>query len=245
MGNTSYISYILSFAEGLLTFVSPCILPMLPVYFFYLAGVSTGEESLAYADAAVPEGAAGRNKSRLAVNSIGFVIGFTVVFVLLGATATSFGHFLKSHLDIFRKISGIIMVVFGLNFIGILKIGFLNVEKRIEYEVENLNIVKSAIFGITFGFAWTPCLTAFLGSVLLMAGSSGTITQGIVMLLIFSAGLGVPFIFTALVFDKAKDIFMRIRRYNRIINMVSGIVLILAGILAYTDNLKYLNTIFQ
>lgn len=224
-----YASYVLSFVEGILTFISPCILPLLPVYFSYLAGSGEKEER-----------ATGAGKGRLLLNSIGFVAGFTAVFVVLGATATSMGHFLKSNIDIFRKASGMIMVVFGLNFMGVLRIDFLNKEKRLEYNFKHLTFLRSIVFGMVFGFGWTPCLGAFLGSALLMAGNSQTITQGIAMLLAYSTGLGIPFILTAVIFDRIKSTFRQIQKHNRIISIVSGILLILAGILVYADKLKYL-----
>ncbi|MCR4435388.1 MAG: cytochrome c biogenesis CcdA family protein [Clostridiales bacterium] len=231
------VSYILSFTEGVLTFISPCILPVLPVYFFYLAGLSYGEKG----GGDNPPKITGH---RLFINSIAFVLGFTAVFVILGATATSLGFFLKSHLDVFRKVSGVLMVVFGLSFMGIFKLGFLNLGKRIHYEFRELKFFNSIVFGMVFGFAWTPCLTAFLGSVLLMAGSSETVFEGMKLLLVYSAGLGLPFILTSLVFEKIRNTLGQVPKYGRIINMISGIVLILAGILVYTDNLKYLNTLF-
>jgi len=183
------------------------------------------------------------NKTRMLVNSLGFVVGFTVVFVMLGAVATSVGQFLKDHIDILRKISGIIMILFGLNFIGILKLNFLNVEKRIDFRFKELKFISSAVFGIVFGFGWTPCLGAFLGSALLMAGNSETLWQGILLLLIYSLGLGVPFIITAIIFDRVKSSIRLIQKYSRIIGIISGIVLILAGILVFTDSIKYLGTI--
>ncbi len=227
-----YYSFILSFAEGILTFVSPCILPMLPIYFFYLAGIS-GEENTA----------TDLRKSRLIMNSIAFVAGFTIVFVLLGATATVLGGFLKEHINAVRKISGIIMILFGLNFMGILKIGFLNMEKRIGYEFKELRFFNSMLFGGVFGFSWTPCVGTFLGPALLMAGNSDTVTQGIILLFLYSAGLGVPFLLSAVLFEKVNDYIKKVQRYNRIINIFSGIVLILAGIFVFTDSLKYLNGI--
>lgn len=226
------VSYIFSFIEGILTFISPCILPLIPVYFLYLAGVS-GERTQAG-----PE-----SKNKLLINSVGFVIGFTIVFVLLGAAATSLGHFLKSHIDIFRKVSGVIMIIFGLNFMGVLKLKFLNVEKRLEYRFKELKFFNSIIFGAVFAFGWTPCLGAFLGAALLMAGNSDTLLQGILLLLVYSAGLGVPFILAAVAFEKVKNSIGKVQRYSKITGIVSGLVLIAAGILVFTDKLKYLGTL--
>jgi len=229
---SSYYTYLISFLEGILTFISPCILPLLPVYFFYLAGETGGSGSTqAY------------NKRRLVINSIGFVIGFTLIFLLLGAAATTLGQFLKSHIDIFRKISGIVMVIFGLNFTGVFNIKFLNAERRFEYKFKELGFINSIIFGGVFGFAWSPCMTAFLGSVLLMAGNSETLLHGISLLFVYSIGLGVPFILSSIIVDKIKDSFKFIQKHSKLIKIISGIILILAGLLVFTDRLKYLSTL--
>jgi cytochrome c-type biogenesis protein len=216
------ISYVLCFLEGIFTFVSPCILPMLPIYFLFLAGV-TAEENI--------------NRRKLLFNAIGFVLGFSIIFVLLGSTATALGSFLKDNFDIFRKISGVIIVIFGLNFVGILKLGFLNIEKRFDYEYKEQRFLNSIVFGMVFGFGWTPCVGAFLGTALLMAANSQSLWQGILLLILYSAGLGVPFILTSIIFSSINDTFKKINKFSRMISAISGILLILAGILVYTNHL--------
>lgn len=223
------VSYLLTFIEGLLTFVSPCILPMLPIYLLYLAGSAEGRDST---DA--------RDKGRLVSNAAGFIIGFTVVFVLLGATVTSLGHFLSNHKELLRKLSGTVMMLFGLNFAGILKLSFLNIEKRFDFKFGRLKFLSSIVFGMVFGFGWTPCLGAFLGSALALASSSGTLLQGMTLLFLYSIGLGIPFIISAVIFSRVKDAFMQLQKHSRLISLISGILLILAGILVFTDSLKYI-----
>ncbi|EPR10195.1 cytochrome c biogenesis CcdA family protein [Ruminiclostridium papyrosolvens] len=220
----SPIYYFLTFTEGILTFISPCLLPMLPIYFIYLAGGS--EQNI-------------NPKSRLLINSIGFVIGFSLVFTVLGATATSLGHFLSNHRGLLEKISGAIMIVFGLNFIGILKISFINVEKRIDFQFKSLRFITSIIFGMVFAFGWSPCLSSFLGSALALASNSKTILEGVLLLLCFSIGLGIPFIITSIIFEKVKGAFKKIQTHIRTINVVSGALLIIAGILVFTGSFKY------
>jgi len=222
----SNFPYMLSFLEGILTFISPCILPMLPIYFFYLAGVS-GEEEI--------------RRGKLLLNSTGFVLGFTIIFVILGATATTLGNFLNDNITIFRHISGLVMIVFGLNFMGIYNLNFLNVDKRLNYSMNDLNLIKSIIFGMVFAFGWTPCVGVFLGSALLMASNLNSIWQGIILLLLYSAGLGLPFILSAILFDSINTTFKQIQRFHRIIGIVSGLVLVLAGILVFTNKLSYLS----
>lgn len=226
----SPIYYFLTFIEGILTFISPCILPMLPIYFLYLAGEN--DQNLKQLNP---------GKSRLLINSIGFVIGFTVVFTVLGATATSLGHFLANHRSLLEKISGIVMIVFGLNFIGILKLNFINMEKRIDFQFKSLGFISSIIFGMVFVFGWSPCLSSFLGSALALASNSKTIFQGILLLLFFSIGLGIPFIITSIIFEKVKGAFKQIQSHSRTISIVSGALLIIAGILVFTGSLKYFN----
>ncbi|ACL76011.1 cytochrome c biogenesis CcdA family protein [Ruminiclostridium cellulolyticum] len=226
----SPIYYFLTFVEGILTFVSPCILPMLPIYFLYLAGES--DKEIKQSTTA---------KGRLLVNSIGFVIGFTVIFTLLGATATSLGYFLSNHRNLLEKISGLVMILFGLNFIGILKINFINMEKRINFQFKRLKFISSILFGMVFAFGWSPCLSSFLGSALAIASNSKTVFQGILLLFFFSIGLGIPFIITSIIFEKVKGAFKKIQAHSKTISIVSGALLIVAGILVFTGSLKYFN----
>jgi cytochrome c-type biogenesis protein len=210
--------YLQSFFEGVLTFISPCILPMLPIYFIYLAGDTEGDK--------------GKNKKKrnLVLNSIGFVIGFTIIFVLLGATATSLGVFFKEKKSTLKIISGIIVFIFGLNYTGFIKIGILNKQKRLDFQFEKLNFLKSIIFGMVFSFAFSPCVSAFLASVLARTSVSDTLIEGMLLLFIYSIGLGTPFIISAIAFENIKGVFKTIQKHNRIISIVSGGLLMLAGL---------------
>jgi cytochrome c-type biogenesis protein len=203
---------------------------MLPVYFLYLAGA---------ADEDNPSGS--HSRSKLIINSLGFVIGFTVVFILLGATVTSLGHFFVVHKDLLKKISGIVMILFGLNFIGILNLRFLNTENRIEFKFKKLGFAGSILFGIVFGFGWTPCAGAFLGSALALASNASTVFQGILLLFVYSIGLGIPFVLSSILFDRLRGAFKQIQKHSRVISIISGILLIIAGIVVFTDSMKYLN----
>jgi len=219
------LPYMLSFLEGILTFISPCILPMLPIYFFYLAGVSSEENTA---------------RSRLLMNSVAFVIGFSMVFIALGATATTLGSFLTAHIVAFRYISGLVMIVFGLNFMGILNLNFLNYEKHFDTDLNNLKFLNSMFFGMVFAFGWTPCVGVFLGSALLMAANADSMVQGMVLLGLYSAGLGLPFLLCSVLFEAIRNTFKQIQTYSRIINIVSGLVLVLAGILLFTGHMIYI-----
>lgn len=203
---------------------------MLPIYFLYLAGGSENNNM-----------SAPSKRHMLVLNSAGFVIGFTIVFVILGAIVTSLGNSLANHRGLLEKISGLLMVVFGLNFAGILKIGFLNMEKRIDFKFSRLQFFSSIVFGMAFGFGWSPCLGAFFGSALLLAGNSRTVPEGIFLLLLYSLGLGIPFILSAVAIEKLKEAFEQIKKHSRVINIVSGILLIIAGIMVFTGSLKYIS----
>lgn len=214
--------YVLSFLEGLLTFISPCILPMLPIYFFYLAGAAEEKDI---------------RRARLLYNSLAFILGFTIIFVLLGATATALGGFLKDNIEIFRKISGVIIIILGLNFTGLIPLNFLNMQRGFTYHPKDFNFLKSVIFGMVFAFGWTPCVGAFLGSALLLAGNANSIVQGVVLLLLYSLGLGLPFVLSAVLLDTARKNLHGLQKYGRTISIVSGLVLIAAGLLLVFDKL--------
>ncbi|HOQ06526.1 MAG TPA: cytochrome c biogenesis CcdA family protein [Clostridiales bacterium] len=220
------MTYVLTFAEGILTFISPCILSMLPVYLLYLAGTPAGSEI---------EGP--RRGNRLIVNSLGFVSGFTLVFVAMGAAAAMMGTLLQRNRPLLLMISGTFMIFFGLNFTGVFKIGFLGREKRFSPKVDNLRFPGSVLFGIAFGFGWSPCLGTFLGSALALAGSSETVAEGMLLLLLYSAGLAIPFIVSAAIFENIKSLFGWFSRNSGTIRIISGILLIAAGIWFFKDGL--------
>ena len=168
----------LIFAEGVLAFLSPCILPMIPIYLLYLGGLEGGE---------------GKSQSRLLINTLGFVAGFSLVFVALGATASALGSLIASNRVLLQRIGGLIVILFGLNFLGVLKIGFLNRSRTVGANTKNLKFLSSLLFGAAFSLGWTPCLGAFLGTALILASNMDTLYQGMALLLTFSLGLGIPF----------------------------------------------------
>jgi len=212
------VEYIIAFLEGIITFVSPCLLPLLPVYLSYFAGSSQVEGK----------------KTKTLINAIGFVLGFSVVFVLMGAFAGTLGRFLIQYSFGVNLVSGIIVILFGLNFIGIIKIPLLNSQKQITMKTMKTGVISSFIFGIIFSIGWTPCVGAFLGSALMMAASSGESLKGILMLSSFCLGLGVPFLLSAILIDKLKSAISFIKRNYKIINIISGSFLVLLGILMAT-----------
>lgn len=219
------MQYIVLFLEGIISFISPCMLPMLPIYITYFSGASDVS----------PEK---KNRTTL-VNAVGFVLGFTLVFVLLGALSSTVGAFLFRNAQIINIIFGILLVVLGLNYMGVLKIGFLNASRKMQVKHTDLNFFKSMLFGILFCAGWTPCIGTFLGSALMLAANSETVFTGIGMLLVYSMGLGIPFILSALLIGQLKSTFDFIKKHYKVINGISGGLLILLGILMMTGKLGF------
>ena len=212
------MQYVISFLEGIITFISPCLLPMLPIHISYFAG---GGE---------------RSTKKTLTGGLGFVVGFTVVFTLMGALAGTVGSFLKEHQTAVNIISGIVVIFFGLNFLGVFKLNLFKGSSR-SVDTNNMGFFSALLFGVIFSLGWTPCVGAFLGSALMLASQQGSVLAGTFMLLAYSLGLGVPFILSAVLIDKLKSAFDWIKRNYRVINIVSGSLLILIGILMATGTL--------
>lgn len=209
------MQYVISFLEGVVTFISPCLLPMLPIYISYFAG--GGERSV---------------KKTLS-GALGFVTGFTIVFVALGALAGTLGSLLKEYQTAVNIVSGLIVIFFGLNFLGVFK---LNLFKGSNHKVntKNMGFFSAMLFGIIFSVSWTPCVGAFLGSALMLASQQGHVGEGVVMLLVYSLGLGIPFVLSAVLIDYLKSAFNWIKKHYKVINIVCGVLLILVGVLMAT-----------
>ena len=215
------MQYTIAFLEGIITFISPCLLPMLPIYISYFVN---GEN----------------NRRKTFQNALGFVLGFTLVFITLGAFASGIGRFVQQHNTAFNLITGGIVVLFGLNFMGVLRIPFLNKTKKADVEIKQTGFFSSVLFGIVFSIGWTPCVGVFLGSALMMASQSNTMGQGIGMLIAYSIGLGIPFLVSALLLDRLKGTFQIIKKHYTVINMISGLFLVVVGILMMTGTMGYL-----
>lgn len=217
------MQYLISFLEGIITFVSPCLLPMLPVYISYFAG--GGEHST----------------RKTLTGAFGFVAGFTVVFVLMGALAGTVGGFLQQYQTAVNVISGLVVIFFGLNFLGVIKLTLFKGSNH-TVRADNMNFFSALVFGVIFSIGWTPCVGAFLGSALALASQQGHVLQGMLLLFIYSLGLGVPFVLSAVLIDRLKTAFDWIKRHYNIINAVSGGFLIVVGVLMATGLLgRFLN----
>ena len=205
------MQYVIAFLEGIITFISPCLLPMLPIYISYFAG---GGE---------------RTTGKTLKGALGFVTGFTAVFILMGALAGTVGSFLRQHQTWVNLISGLIVVVFGLNFLGVLRFEIFK-GSRHAVRTGEMGFLSALVFGVIFSIGWTPCVGAFLGSALMLASQQGHVVEGMLMLLAYSMGLGIPFVLSAVLIDYLKSAFNWIKKHYNIINIVSGILLILIGI---------------
>jgi len=216
------MDYIITFLEGIITFISPCLLPMLPIYISYFAGQKSESK-----------------RNTALINSIGFVCGFTIVFTTLGAFAGTVGRFLIEYDSKVNIVSGIIIILFGLNFMGVLRIPFINKDHHLQLNTVITGFFSSVLFGIIFSIGWTPCIGVFLGSALILAASSSESFKGIFMLLCFSAGLGIPFIASAVLLEQLKSTFIFIKKHYRLINFISGGLLVVIGLLMVTGYYGY------
>lgn len=210
------MDFLISFLEGIITFISPCLLPMLPLYLFYFAGEEQGSTRKTFRHA------------------LGFVLGFTLLFTLMGAFAGSLGSLLHAHQTAVNLICGALIILFGLNYTGLLRIPLLNRTHQWNAEIQKFGFFSSLLFGMIFALGWTPCAGAFLGSALLLAAQKGSMLHGILMLLCYSMGLGIPFLLSAVLIDQLKRTISFIKKHYSIIQLICGIFLILLGILMMT-----------
>ena len=229
------ISYFYVVLAGLLSFLSPCVLPIVPGYLCFLAGTSL--DKIASGEDASKE----RNVFYFALS---FVFGFSTVFILLGASATLLSGLIYEYLDILRVVGGIIIIIFGVHFMQIIQLPFLNRDTRYQIESYRPGIVGSYVIGLSFAFGWTPCIGPILGSVLSIAASSETVTYGIVLLMLYSAGLGIPFLLAAYAINGFMRFLSKIRNYIRAIEIFTGVLLVIFGILILTNRIQELAFFF-
>jgi cytochrome c-type biogenesis protein len=230
-----------AFVAGVLSFISPCVLPLIPGYLSFISGVSLEEMR---GLSAVPAGGGGvvvasgvgaAAKRQVLITSLFFILGFSLVFVSLGASATYLGQFLMERLTIFGKIAGVLLIVFGLHTIGVFKIPFLLNEARVQANTKPASMIGAVIVGISFAFGWTPCIGPILSAILLVAAQQESVNQGILLLSIYSLGLAIPFLLTALAINQFFVAFAKIRRHYHAIEIVSGLLMIVIGVLIFTN----------
>lgn len=217
-----------AFIAGLLAFFSPCILPLVPVYISLMSGKAIYKS----------EGIKISERLYLFVNSIIFVLGFSIIFIILGSTATVIGQVLKDYSGIIARIGGVILIIFGLQYAGIFRIPFLNMEKRFNIPASlKSGYAGSFIIGVIFSFGWVPCVGMILSGILLLASRLDTLLQGVLLLGVFSLGLGIPFVLTSIFISFFSNFLKKINRHLNVVSIISGIFLIALGIIFVTDSM--------
>ena len=231
------VSWLAAFLAGIASFLSPCVLPLIPGYISFISGISLEElKSPALKTS---------NWKGVILNSLLFILGFSLIFIILGATATVLGGFFQTRINILNKIAGLIVIVFGLQMAGILRLGILSKEKRFQYRYRPWGPVGAFFVGLAFACGWTPCVGPILGAILAFAATQETIWKGIVLLGFYSFGLGLPLFITALALNAFLRFFQKIKRYMRIIEVCSGAFLVLLGVLIFTNSLVKLTGVFS
>lgn len=232
------VSLIAAFVAGILSFISPCVLPLVPGYLSFISGVSLDSMRTGPAGAgdgvavAAPPAAVGR---QVFFASLAFVLGFSVVFVSLGAAASTIGAALMSRLTLMGKIAGVLLIIFGLHTMGLLKIGWLYKEKRFQTQSKPAGLLGAFVVGLAFAFGWTPCIGPILGTILALAADEGTLQRGVILLAVYSLGLGVPFLLTSLMVNQFFRAFAKIRRHYRLIEVTAGVLMVTVGVLIFTN----------
>lgn len=224
------VTLLAAFAAGFLSFVSPCVLPLIPGYISFVSGVSVDEMRS-------ESGAAAASRAQVFVASLAFVIGFSLVFVALGASATAIGKFLFAKLPLLSRIAGVLLIIFGLHTMGAFRLAFLEQEKRVHTQRKPAGAFGALLVGIAFAFGWTPCIGPILGGILAIAGSKNSIGEGVLLLAVYSLGLGIPFLLTSLAIDRFLSAAKRIRQHYHAIEVTSGALLIAIGVLILTGQL--------
>ncbi len=223
------ISILLAFSAGLLSFLSPCVLPLVPAYVSYLTGSS------------IEELKDDKAKFLTLYKSFGFVLGFSIIFILMGLSITTLGKLLITHKDLFRKVGGTIIVIFGMHTTGVFKVKLFYREKRYLYFDKIKGPFSSVIMGMAFATGWTPCIGPILSSILIYATSMNSIGTGVLLLVMYSLGLAVPFILTAMAIESFTKQFRKFSKYLPIISTISGILMIIMGIMIFTNQLSKLS----
>lgn len=228
------ISYMVAFTAGILTFLSPCLVPLIPSFIVYITGVSFGDLKDSEKKSEV--------RRKAAIHSLLFIAGFSTVFILLGLTATAMGRMLSQYQDIIRIAGGILIIALGLYLLGAFRLGFLDKEKRFNIPVKGATYAGSFLVGVTFAAAWSPCAGPILGSILVLAGTKASVAEGAKLLVAYSLGIGLPFFVTGLSINFFLANFKKFEKIIRVVNIVSGIFLVMVGILLATN---YFNVLYR
>jgi cytochrome c-type biogenesis protein len=233
MFHTQDVTYAGAFVAGLLSFLSPCVLPLIPSYISYITGLSFADLQAQHPSHLV--------RRKTFIHSIGFILGFTTVFVLLGASATMIGSLLQQHATTIRKIGGMLVFLFGVHVTGLVPLGLLLGEKRISVRNKPAGYAGSFLVGLVFAAGWTPCIGPILASILMVAANEERVIQGVILLLLYSLGLGIPFLLSSLALHQFLSLFNRFKRFIRLFEIITGVFLMLIGILLFSNWLSRLS----
>ncbi len=220
------ITIFAAFAAGLISFISPCVLPLVPAYISFMSGLSLDE---------ITKGGDARKRTKVIISSLVFILGFSLIFILLGASATYLGKLLLTKLTLIRRIAGVVIIIFGFHLMGVFKIKFLMYEKRFNSQQSKVGLFSVFLIGMAFAFGWSPCLGPILSGILGIAATKENISEGIMLLAFYSLGLGLPFFLTALATDRFIGYFNKIKKHMRKIEIISGGFLIVVGVLIFFD----------
>jgi cytochrome c-type biogenesis protein len=229
---TQEITYPAAFIAGLLSFFSPCILPLIPAYFTYITGYSIEELT--------GEGVAAL-RANIIRSTAAYICGFSIVFILMGASASLIGGVIFKYKDIIRIVGGILIIALGIHLTGVIRFTKLDIEKRVHFEKKPLHLFGNILVGMAFGAGWSPCIGPLLGSILIVAGNQDTVMQGIALLAVYSAGLAIPFLIISVFINFLIIFIRRATKFMAYLNASAGILLILIGLLLVTNKLYFLN----
>jgi len=227
------ISLVLAFSAGLLSFLSPCVLPLVPAYVSYLTGSTIHDLSR------------GRAKLYTLYKAIGFTLGFSIIFIVMGLSITTLGKYFDQYQETIRIAGGILVIIFGLHISGLMKIKYLYYEKRLKEPSKLGSGASSILLGMAFATGWTPCIGPILASILIYAGSMATIYKGVLLLIAYSLGLAMPFIFTALAIESFSKHFRKMSKYMPLISVISGVLVIAVGLVILFDKFLKLSSYFN
>ena len=221
-----------SFSAGLFSFLSPCVLPLFPSYLSFITGMSVGDLTADLSAAA---------RRRVLLHALAFIVGFSIVFVALGASFSAPGQLLLDYRHWIRRVGGILIVVFGLYIVGVLKVGLFGRTRQFQLREKPAGYAGSLIVGVTFGIGWTPCVGPILGAILSLASTTDNVARGVGLLVAYSTGLGVPFLLSALALGPFLRLFKRYRPFVPVVERAAGVVLVIVGVLVFTNYYVLLN----
>ncbi len=232
------VTYLAALLAGFLSFISPCVLPLIPGYISFVSGVSLDEMRGGGANP-------GASRRQILLTSLAFVLGFSLVFIAFGATATAIGKFVLRNLPLLGKFAGVLIIIFGLHTMGVFRLRFLEIDKRAQAQQKPATLAGALLVGVAFAFGWTPCIGPILAGILAVAGSRETVSEGVILLAIYSLGLAIPFLLTSLAIDRFFFLTARIRKHYHAIEVVSGGLLVAIGLLIFTGQLTIITQYLQ